>query len=441
MPVEPTAVPERTTLAIAAFLARGLCSPVGEVLQDKERSLPMPIESTTARRLNAVPWHALGTCLPAVIAAVERVLQNEPGERVLDHALRGLGRDERAVMVEAVFGVGLWRRRLAYHAGSSSARHLLFCLLRDLARLPEPRAAELVALPPPFPPPRHLPRDLGTRFSLPDWLAGALLERFGSDGAEAFAAAINVPGPIALRANLLKTTIGDLAARLGREGVATRPGAHAQTCLVVDAPRVNLLPLASYREGLFEAQDEGSQLVVRLVEARPGESILDLCAGAGGKTLALAAEMQDSGTLHAFDIDEARLLQLERRAKGAGVSNLVLHRGALPGSLQVDRVLVDAPCSELGVLRRGPDLRWRIDPASFPALERTQRDLLRQAARHVRPGGRLVYATCTIRPQENEEAVRDLIATCPGLSAGRYFEVMPHLHGTDGFFAAVLALA
>lgn len=408
-------------------------------------------EAELAARLRSVPWPALAGCLPQARAAVERVLAGEPAERVLDRALRepAFGRDERAVMAEAVFGVGLWRRRLAYQAGSDAPGALLFALLRDLAGLPEELAGELSGLRAPFPPPRPPPCELATRWSLPDWLAACLVRKLGADGAEAFARAVNRPGPIALRANLLRTSVEALKARLAAEGVPTRAGAHAHTCLVVEAPRANLLPLPAYREGLFEVQDEGSQLLALLVDAHPGETVLELCAGAGGKTLALAAELGNAGALHAFDVDASKLARLEQRARRAGVANLRVHRGTLPESLAVDRVFVDAPCSELGTLRRGPDLRFRLEPATFPALERTQRELLARAARHVRPGGRLVYATCTLRPEENEDPVAAFLAARPdfclvpptclpeAFRRGPFFEALPHLHGTDGFFAAV----
>jgi 16S rRNA (cytosine967-C5)-methyltransferase len=286
-----------------------------------------------------------------------------------------------------------------------------------------------------LPPPVAPPADLATRHSLPDWLADVLVREVG-DEAALLADALSLPGPIFLRVNRARTSRDDLAARLAAEGVETRPTRLAPDGLEVLAPRPNLLALRAYREGLLEVQDEGSQLVGQAVGAVPGETVLDLCAGAGGKTLQLAAAVGPSGTVHACDPDEARLARLRTRAGRAGAV-VTVHGPEAPGGLLADRVLVDAPCSELGTLRRGPDLRFRIDPASFAGLPALQLSIVERAARHVRPGGRLVYATCTLRREENEE-----VAGAFEEGAGEFtrsesdLRFWPHRHGTDGFFAA-----
>jgi 16S rRNA (cytosine967-C5)-methyltransferase len=402
-------------------------------------------------RLSSIPWAALAGLGPALDAPLAEVLAGAPAERVLDRLLRSrrdLGREARAAVAEAVFGVGLWRRRLRWHAGAdASPRLLLAALLRDLAGVP--RAEELAGLDPgALPPPRPPPEDLADRWSLPGWLAAILAAEAG-DAAPALAAALALPGPVCLRANLLRTTRDALAARLRGEGVETRPGAHAPACLVALSPRPNLLALPAYREGLAEVQDEASQLVAALVGARPGESVLDACAGAGGKSLALAADVGPGGRVHAADRDEARLARLRVRAARAGAAGIVEVHGAEPPSdLAVDRALVDAPCSELGALRRGPDLRWRLDPGAFAALPSLQGSILAGAARRVRPGGRLVYATCTFRREEDEEVARAFEAGHPGWTRVRpevppglstpegFVRTWPHRGGLDGFFAA-----
>jgi 16S rRNA (cytosine967-C5)-methyltransferase len=269
---------------------------------------------------------------------------------------------------------------------------------------------------------------------------------------EALADALDAPGPVCLRANLLRTSREELAARLADEGVRTRPGALARSCLVVTSPRPNLLGLAAWREGLFEVQDEGSQLLGEALGVAPGEAVLDACAGAGGKTLLLAAAASPGGTVHAVDPDAERLARLSARAARAGATGLVrIHGPTPPGGLRVDRALVDAPCSELGALRRGPDLRWRIDPASFERLPALQLAIVERARRHVRRGGTLVYATCTFRREENEEVALAVERAHPELArvappvpaalvgADRFLRALPHLHGTDGFFAAAWA--
>jgi 16S rRNA (cytosine967-C5)-methyltransferase len=235
-----------------------------------------------------------------------------------------------------------------------------------------------------------------------------------------------------------------LATRLAAEGIATRPARLAAGARAVDGPRANLLAAPAFREGLFEVQDEGSQLAGALVAARPGEEVLDLCAGAGGKALQLAAA---GALVHACDRDAGRLARLATRAARAG-ARVAVHGATPPPGARFDAALVDAPCSELGPLRRGPDLRFRLDPASFAALPALQLELLARAARTLRAGGRLVYVTCTFRREENEEVARAFEAAHPAFRRARpdaprelvgddlFFRSLPHLHGTDGFFGA-----
>lgn len=340
--------------------------------------------------------------------------------------------------------MGLWRRRLRFHAGEGAPPLLLLAsLLRDLCGRPD--AELLCALPPgALPPPLPPPPDLATRWSLPDWLAATLVQEAGDD-APLLAEAICLPGPIFLRVNRSRVSREELVARLAAEGVLARATRLAPDGLVVLSPRPNLLALAAFREGLLEVQDEGSQLLGEAVGARPGEVVLDLCAGAGGKTLQLAAAVGPGGAVHACDPDGARLVRLRERAARAGAV-VHVHGSEPPAGLLADRVLVDAPCSELGALRRGPDLRFRLDPAGFATLPALQLRILERAAGHVRPGGRLVYATCTLRREEDEEVARAFGArradftssdALPGLSGGEGFlRLWPHRHGTDGFFAA-----
>jgi 16S rRNA (cytosine967-C5)-methyltransferase len=253
---------------------------------------------------------------------------------------------------------------------------------------------------------------------------------------------MNLPGPITLRTNGFRISRDALRERLAAEGMPTEPAPRAPHALHV-APgfRPNFLGSAAYREGLFEIQDEGSQLLGHLVQARPGERVLDLCAGAGGKTLLLAADMENQGELWATDVDRERLGRLERRAERAGVRNLkIAWSGELPEALKFDAVLVDAPCSELGALRRGVDLRFRLRPETFGTYPKLQGSLLERAATLVKPGGRLVYATCTLRREENEEVVQSFLGRRAGTrTQGSTLKLYPHRDGTDGFFAAILA--
>jgi 16S rRNA (cytosine967-C5)-methyltransferase len=389
---------------------------------------------------------------------VARILSGTPAERVVDRTLRDhrdLSREQRQALVEALFNVGLWRRRLGHLLGREDASPalLLYALLHGLAGVPAAEAAALAGVEAPPALDTRAPPSLALRHSLPDWLAEHYARELGPE-AEDFCAHLNVPGPITLRVNSLRTDRETLADRLRAEGVSTRPGPWSPLALHVEGPRPNIYGLASYREGLFEVQDEGSQLLGLLVEARPEETVLDLCAGAGGKTLLLGAAMANSGRVFAYDPDAERLRRLERRCVQAGLTNVrVLWQP--PEGLSFQRVLVDAPCSELGTLRRGPDLRFRLRSESLAELPHLQRELLERAARLVRPGGRIVYATCTLAHAENEGLVAGFLAQWPDFRAvppgagwlppecvreGRLFCV-PHRHGTDGFFAAVLERA
>jgi 16S rRNA (cytosine967-C5)-methyltransferase len=409
------------------------------------------VDDATAR-LRTVPWPALRGLAPALEAPLAAILAGTPAERVLDRFLRArrdLSREARAAVAEALFGVGLWRRRLAWHAGAdASPRLLLASLVRDLAGVAD--AEELAGLAPGTLAARRRPPDaLAVRWSFPDWLAEILVREAGAE-APRLADALDRPGPVCLRANLLRTSRDALAERLLRDGVATRPGRLAPASLVVESARPNLLALAAFREGLLEVQDEASQLVAALVGARPGDAVLDACAGAGGKTLALAADVGRSGRVHAVDPDAERLARLRVRAARAGVGEIVAVEGAkAPAELRVDRALVDAPCSELGALRRGPDLRWRLEPAAFAPLPALQLGILEAAAARVRAGGRLVYATCTFRREEDEEVAAAFEAAHPQwrriapaadgavVTPGGFVRTWPHRDGADGFFAAV----
>ena len=356
------------------------------------------------RRLADVPWHALEkeAALPAIAAA----LSGAPAERELERVLkahRAWSREQRRAAAEAIFGVALWRRRLAWHARSDDPCALLDVLIRN---------------------PEEAPERLAERWSLPDWLEAVLIAELGP-AAEAFCEAIAEPGPVCLRANRLLDTREELAARLPFE---THPAARARDALVVDTPQANLFGCDAWREGRFEVQDEGSQLLGELVEAQPGETVLDLCAGAGGKSLLLAAQ---GAHVFAYDIDEEKLTQLRARARRAQAER---HIDVVAQPRAADRVLVDAPCSELGALRRGPDMRWRLQPD--PTLPATQGALLETAAPLARK--RLVYATCTLARAENE-AVAEAFEAAHGefRRARPFWRTLPHTDGTDGFFAAI----
>ena len=301
---------------------------------------------------------------------------------------------------------------------------------------------------------------LAERADLPDWLAGRLLGTFDEAGVLALAQGLNRAAPLDLRANVLKLDRDALLARLREEGIAAEPGALSpQAVRLVGKPALQKHPL--FLDGSFEVQDEGSQLLGLLVQPRRGELVIDFCAGAGGKTLQLGAMMRSSGRLYAFDVSEKRLAKLKPRMARSGLSNvhpvLIAHENDAKVKRMVgkaDRVLVDAPCTGLGTLRRNPDLKWRQSPAAVDEMVAKQTAILAAAARLVRPGGRLVYATCSLLAEENDAVVDAFLAAHPQfrslsaqevlhkqgvmLETGERLRLLPHLHDTDGFFAAVL---
>jgi 16S rRNA (cytosine967-C5)-methyltransferase len=401
------------------------------------------VKTDAELRLTTVPWSALAGLGPTLAAPLADILAGQPAERVLDKLLRAnrhFTPEQRAVTAESLFGVGLWRRRLRAHLPTGMPLQWLAILARELGGHLDAPALLDVTLPELSPTPTDW-RDL---HSIPDWIAAHFERRFGST-APALAAALNRPGPVCLRARGDRT---ELATRLAAHGITTTPGRWSAQSLIVTTPRPNLLGLGPTFLGTYEVQDEGSQILGALVDVHPGDDVLDLCAGAGGKSLQLASLVGPQGRVHATDVDLERLERLRTRASKAN-ARVLIHGRQAPASLRVPRVLVDAPCSELGALRRGPDLRWRLDPQLVSTLPALQRELIETGLQHLTPDGKLVYATCTLTLEENEAVVDAVLAAHPELTLVRpqlpaalldargLLLLAPHLHGTDGFFGAV----
>ncbi|MGN6831355.1 RsmB/NOP family class I SAM-dependent RNA methyltransferase [Paucibacter sp. M5-1] len=301
------------------------------------------------------------------------------------------------------------------------------------------------------------------RHNLPEWLAEPLLHRLGDEGFWALAASMNEGAPLDLRANVQKAKREEVQEALRAAGVSAEPTPFSPWGLRVQGkPALNKLEV--FTSGAVEVQDEGSQLLALLLDAKRSEMVVDFCAGAGGKTLALGAAMRNTGRLYAFDVSGHRLAALKPRLARSGLSNVyptqIAHERddrikRLSG--KIDRVLVDAPCSGLGTLRRNPDLKWRQSPQAIAELQAKQTAILNSAARLLKSGGRLVYATCSLLDAENEGIAEAFSAAHPEfklLDAGEqlarahvaqaerlvdrgYLRLWPHQHQTDGFFAAV----
>ena len=299
------------------------------------------------------------------------------------------------------------------------------------------------------------------RLEYPDWLDGELRRAFGGD-LQRQMTALGEPAPVVLRVNALKAQRKDAIAALEKDGIAATPTRLAPLGLRLEG-RVNLKTAKAFRNGLVEVQDEGSQIAALLTDAKPGMSVIDYCAGAGGKTLALAAVMENEGELAALDASKERLKKMAARLRRSGAS--IIGAQAISGpdddwlkanEAAADRVLVDAPCSGSGVWRRGPDAKWRLRPDDLVSRIGEQKEVLAAAAGLVRPGGRLIYVTCSVLEREGGNQADWFTETFPDFAVvaadrvwgqtiggeypgggGAYLRLTPASTGTDGFFIAI----
>jgi len=378
---------------------------------------------------------------------------------------RNLGARERHTLAETVYEV--LRRRLLYQnlaqSGSGAMERRLAALAwqgnptflrgalgpHEQQWLENTRKIDQASLPPKL------------RHNLPDWLVQPLKDQVGEEF-DALADSLNQAAPLDLRVNLLKAKRDEVKQALAEAGITAEDTPYSPWGLRVQGkPALNKLDV--FTKGDVEVQDEGSQLLALLLGAKRGEMVVDFCAGAGGKTLAIGAAMRNSGRLYAFDVSGHRLDALKPRLARSGLSNVypaqIAHERderikRLAG--KIDRVLVDAPCSGLGTLRRNPDLKWRQSPQSVQELHEKQQAILASAARLLKPGGRLVYATCSLLTAENELVAEAFAGAHPDfeplpaaeqlakaqvgqpetLDKAGYLRLWPHRHGSDGFFAA-----
>jgi 16S rRNA (cytosine967-C5)-methyltransferase len=386
-----------------------------------------------------------------IIAALDTTQQ--PVDRYLKdffRARRYAGSKDRRAIAELVFEVMRRRSALAHRMGDDSARALVLAALLvagdDPAALftggygPAPLSdAERAAIA--ATPPRAPPHVVG---EYPQWLEDNLTRAFGADLPNEMAA-LQSRAPVDLRVNTLKATRPDVLAALQTQGFAATPTPHAATGIRIPPGEgsATLAKSALFESGAFEFQDEAAQMASLLAGAKPGMRVLDLAAGAGGKALALAAAMNNQGHILAFDDAPKRLAPLATRAARAGATCITLaptRGGAAWGNGRFDLVFLDAPCSGTGTWRRQPELRWRLTPARLAELMAIQDTLLDEAARHTDTGGRLVYATCSLLPDENQDRIAAFLARWPAFVRAVPVDLCasPAKTGTDGFYAAVL---
>ena len=398
-----------------------------------------------------------------------------PADRLLRDWFRArhfMGSKDRAAVAERVYDILRHRASAAWRTGSEDSRSLAIgSLLREglpeeeIAKLfdagaygPSPLTAEelrSIAAPPAGPPPPHV---LG---EYPEWLELELIRAFG-DGLPEEMGAMLARAPVDLRVNTLRASRSDMLVGLRSLDIQCEAMAFApQGIRIPSGDGLGTLQHTQFfQTGAFEFQDESSQIAAILCGAKPGSQVLDLAAGAGGKSLALAAIMQNKGEILAFDTDALRLKQLGPRARRAGatiIATTSTRGGPFWGNGMFDIVLVDAPCSGSGAWRRNPGAKWRLTPNRLEELVALQDWLIDDGARHTKPGGRLVYATCSVLPRENEDVIAAFLARNPGFqmiaaldiwrSAANcepppgmkdYFNATPRKTGTDGFFACIM---
>ena len=378
---------------------------------------------------------------------------------------RTLGQRDRAFIAETVFCVLRHKRLLEQLVARPTARKLVCAALikfqgyslgqlgtflksSDRDWVLELKAANIDALP------------AAVRLSLPDWLYDRLVAEMTEQETIAFGRAMLTTAPLDLRVNTLIADREQVLRDLRASGFDAAPTRYSPIGVrVAGKPAINRHDLFS--TGAIEVQDEGSQLLGYLVAPKRREMVVDFCAGAGGKTLLMGAMMQSQGRLYALDVSEKRLKNLAPRLKRSGLSNVHPQIIASENDIKIkrlagkiDRVLVDAPCSGLGTLRRNPDLKWRQSPQAIDELAVKQRAILAAAATLLKTGGRLVYATCSVLTQENRQVVEEFLADHPSfqqlscrqaleeshiaLDSDDFLDLRPQLHDTDGFFAAVM---
>ena len=403
----------------------------------------------------------------ALVAALEMVLPAAmPADVALHQFFRGhpeMGMQDRAFVAEGVYALLRRVELIKVLAPQTAPRRMALATLyrvlgrsaRELQALCQgEEGAWLESLKT-----QPVPDTLAIQADLPDWVVTRLLTHAPAEEILALGRALQLPAPLDLRVNTLLTTRDAVLQALEAEGLKAAPTPWSPIGIRLEGrPSINRLAL--FAAGHVEVQDEGSQLLGFLVAPRRRDMVVDFCAGAGGKTLMLGALMHNQGRVYAFDVSERRLNNLKPRLKRSGLSNLnpVLIASETEPRVRrlagkIDRVLVDAPCSGLGTLRRNPDLKLRQNEASVAELVVKQAAILDAAATLVKPGGRLVYATCSLLAEENEQQADRFAAAHPEftpvncgavlaaqqipLEMGERFHLLPHRHGTDGFFAAV----
>jgi 16S rRNA (cytosine967-C5)-methyltransferase len=401
----------------------------------------------------------------------------KPADRHIDLFFRSrkyLGSNDRRFIAETMYGMLRHRRRIEWIVSVLEREHdhlrqcAAYLLMNGAASagqlseeidIPLEEIQEIekrVLLDPKFDAPVTT---LATVYSFQDWMIEGWQKEFGDENLEPLCKVLNTQAPMTIRVNTIKTSREECQRILSQEGLETDRAELSPFGLHLKR-RTNLFQLQAFRDGFFEVQDEGSQLLSLLVDPKPGSKVVDACAGAGGKALAMAAVMKNRGEIFALDVHSFRLEELKKRIRRSGVDSIrtrVIREGETQEGLvgAADYVLIDAPCSGTGTIRRNPGMKWSVTEQMISELQQKQGSILSLNAQYVKPGGRLIYATCSLMKRENEEVVERFMSEHPEfelippaaileryglarLANNKYFQLLPHRYNTDGFFAAIM---
>ncbi|VXB56165.1 MULTISPECIES: RsmB/NOP family class I SAM-dependent RNA methyltransferase [Chryseobacterium] len=375
--------------------------------------------------------------------------KNKYADKVIERLLkshRQWGSQDRAVVSEIFYNIIRWKKRLEYYMGEGVKPNNIYKLIiayllwskTNYKRFEEFEGIKIA--------------DITTKLrkgtvptkaiehSIPEWLVETLERELGEKW-EKEMHALNEKAPTVLRANSLRTTPKELISDLAHENVVSYPIKNYPDAVQLEEKK-NVFLTTAFKEGLFEVQDASSQKIGYFLDVKEGQRVVDACAGAGGKTLHIAALMKNKGQIIALDIFEWKLAELKRRAKRAGAHNIetrVISDTKVIKRLhdKVDRLLIDAPCSGLGVLKRNPDSKWKIDQAFIDRIKTEQQQIMQDYSKMLKVGGKMVYATCSILPSENNKQVDEFIKNNPNYKMIKDEKVMPS-EGYDGFYMALI---
>jgi len=375
--------------------------------------------------------------------------KNKYADKVIERLLkahRKWGSQDRAVVSEIFYNIIRWKRRLEYYMGESVKPDNIYKLIvayclyskTNYKRFEEFEGIKIADITTKLK--KGTVPTKSIEHSIPEWLAETLEKELGPIW-EKEMKALNEQAPTVLRANSLKTSAKELISDLAVENVVAYTVKNYPDAVQLEEKK-NVFLTSAFKDGLFEVQDATSQKIGYFLDVKEGQRVVDVCAGAGGKTLHLAALMGNKGQIIALDIYEWKLAELKRRAKRAGAHNIetrMISDNKVIKRLheKADRLLIDAPCSGLGVLKRNPDSKWKIDQAFIDRIKKEQQQIIQDYSKILKKGGKMVYATCSILPSENNEQVAEFLKNNPDFKLIKDEKIMPS-QGYDGFYMALI---